>query len=139
MRESYIESQIPEPTASPIYLDAQQIARGLGRHLTESFLGSVTGAGGVGGTITGVPFEPVIVRAINAAGATPAVHESFFPDTGTARHVTTAAAAAANATPPTLTQVGENNWTVTLPVGMAPNGETLLVHIIGFRPVGGSL
>ena len=139
MRESYAESQMPEAVESPKYLDAKQIVRGLGRHLTESFMGVVTGAGGAGGSIVNVPFEPAIVRVVNAGGATPAVAESFFPDGDTARHVLVTAAVALNANPPVLTQVGENDWTVALPTQLAPDGEEVVVHIIGFRPVGGSL
>ncbi len=141
MRESFAESEIPTGVESPVYLDARQISRGIGRHATESFIAQGTGAGGSGFDVVNVPFEPAYIKAINPAGVAPAVHESFFPGgAGTAQHVTTILAVAVNATPPVLTQIGPNDWTVEIPVGMAPDAEVLSVLIVGVREgVGGSL
>jgi len=137
MRESFAEAQIPTGVESPVYLDARQIARALGRHMTESYLAQGTGAGGAGFTVLNVPFEPARIKAVNPAGVAPAVHESYF--TPTPAHTTTILAVAANATPPTLTKVGNNDWTVTVPVGMAPDGEVLTLLIEGVREGNGSL
>ncbi len=139
MRETHREAQIPDATELPKYHDAREIVRRFGKHLPEVFLGSVTGAGGVGGDLENVPFEPAIVEVINAAGATPAHAKSVFPDTGTAQHILITAAVANNGNPPTLTQVAENDWTIGLPTQLAPNGETVFVIAYGFRADGGSL
>jgi len=133
----FSDSQLPADGAAAIpYKDNRELVNGVLRHGAEKFYGSVVGAGGIGGTLVNVPFEPAAIKAINAAGATPAVHESIFA-TGGAVHTTTAAAVAANATPPTLAQVGTNDWTITFPVGMLPNGETLTVEVTGARDIAG--
>lgn len=137
-RETYAESQIPTGVADVPYADQTKVARGYLKHSPECFIGQVTGAGGVGGELTGVPFEPAIVEVLNQAGAVPAYHKSIFASSG-AVHATIAAATAANATPPVLTQVDENDWTVALPVGMLPNAEVATVIVWGVRSVGGSL
>lgn len=136
-RETAREVAIQEATETPIYQDQKQIVRQLGAHLSEAYIAQGTGAGGVGFDIENVPFEPAVITAINQGGATPAVHHSVFSPTPA--HATVAAAAAANATPPTLTQVGEGDWTVTVPVGMAPNGEVVTLLIYGVRDVAGGL
>jgi len=137
-RQTWIESEIPTGVESAVYLDARQIARALGKHNAECFIGKATGAGGVGGSITGIPFEPAVVQAINSAGAAPAVHDSVFASSG-AVHVTTILAVAANATPPTKTKVADNNWTLAFPVGMLPNAEVMTAVIYGVRDVAGGL
>lgn len=137
-RETYIESEIPEGTESPVYLDARQIARGLGRHLPEAYLAQGTGAAGAGFDIENVPFEPAAVVALNPAGGTPTFFASLL--TPTEAHMSIAAAAADNSgDPPTITQVGANDWTVTISTTMAPDGETVTVLLLGARDVGGSL
>lgn len=136
-RESYMESQIPTGVESPVYLDGRQISRGLGQHLSEAYVAQGTGAGGVGFAVLNVPFEPAVIVALNPAGAAPAVHHSIFSPTPA--HTTTILAAAANATPPTLTKVADNDWTITVPVGMAPDGEVLTLLVYGVRDIGGSL
>lgn len=136
-RESYIESAVPEATESPVYLDGRQIARGLGRHLTESFVGQITGGGGAGGTLEEVPFEPMLIEVINEAGATPTWHKFVMLDTPIG--VTVAAAAAdGTANAPTVTG-SDNDFDVALNATVAPNGETVTVICYGVREVGGSL
>lgn len=134
-RESYQQTQIPTGIESIPYLDPLTLAQGMFRHAPNIFMGSVTGAGGAGDTLEGVPFEPALVVALNPAGGTPAVHISAFGDA--ADHVTIAAATAANANPPVLSG-SDNDWDVALPTQMAPNGETLTVICIGFAQLGGS-
>jgi hypothetical protein len=136
-RQTWMESEIPTGVESPVYLDARQIARGLGNHLGECFMGQVTGGGGIGGTILHVPFEPGAIVAVNQAGANPAVHVSLF--TPTPAHATIILAVAANGTPPTKTKVADNDWTVTFPVGMLPNAEVMTALIYGVRDVAGGL
>jgi hypothetical protein len=106
-------------------------------HVSECYIGEVLGAGGVGGTLTEVPFQPAYVRVLNADGATPAVTEAVF-STNPA-HITVILAAALQATPVALTQVGENDWTITLPTALAPDGETVVVVAFGVRDTDGGL
>lgn len=138
MRSSYQDTQIPAPTEQPLYLDPHKIARGLCKHMTEHFMGTVTGAGGAGGSLTGCPFKPAIIRIVNAAGATPRTNDSYFPDGGTARHVSTTTAVATNANPPTITEVSSTSYTIGVPSALAPDGEVVVVECIGFRATGGS-
>jgi hypothetical protein len=137
MRETAREIAIEAETVTPIYQDQKQIVRKLGAHLTEMFMGEVLGAGGVGGTLLNVPFEPAYVRVINADGATPAVTDAAF-STNPA-HVTTILAVALQATPVAKAKVAEGDWTITLPTALAPDAETVVVIVHGFRDVGGSL
>lgn len=139
MRESHAEGAIPTSVESPVYLDAQQIARGLGRHMTETFLAQDVGASGGGFDIVNVPFEPALVVAINPAGAAPALWHSAFPAGGTAHHTVTILAVAASATPPVLVKVADNDWTVEIPTAMAPDAEVVTVLIYGVREGNGSL
>lgn len=137
-RETAREVAIQDAVATPIYQDQKQIVRGLGAHLTETFVGKVTGAGGAGGSLLNVPFEPAEVICLNQAGATPTFFHSVFASDA-AVHLSIAAAAAANANPPVLTQVGAGDWTVALPTAMAPDAEVVTVIVRGCRDVAGSL
>jgi len=139
MRDTYLDRQIPTPIQQIPQPDHSRVSRVIAKHAAERYLGTVLGAGGVGGSLLLVPFQPAILRIINAAGATPRVSESYFPAGGTARHISTILAVAVNATPPVLTQVAAGNWTIALPTALAPDGETVIVEVIGFRDVGGSL
>lgn len=139
MREQYSDSQIPTSEQQIPLPDHSRVARVLGKHVSEKFMGTVLGAGGVGGSLLHCPFQPAIVRVINALGATPRVSESFFPTGKTAQHVSTILAVALNANPPVLTRAAQNDWTVALPTQLAPDGETVVVEITGFRDLDGSL
>lgn len=134
-RETAREVAIQDSVATPIYQDQRQIVRGLGAHLTEMYAAKVVGAGGAGGSITEVPFEPAVIEVYEPTG--PTMVKSIFAADG-AVHID-AITGAANATPPTKTQVGEGNWTVGLPTALAPDGDTATVLIYGFRDVAGSL
>lgn len=137
-RETAREVAIEAAVETPIYQDQKQIVRKLGAHLTECFMGQVLGAGGAGGDLENVPFEPALVEVINEAGATPTWWK--FAMLGTPIGLTVAAAAAdATGNAPTLTQVGEGDWTVELDTTVAPDGETVTVVCYGFRDVDGSL
>lgn len=137
-RETARETAIETPAQTPIYQDQKQIVRKLGAHLTESFVGKVTGAGGAGGSLLNVPFEPAEVICINQAGGTPTWFHSVFASDA-AIHMSIAAAAAANANPPVLTKVGAGDWTIALPTQMAPDAEVVTVVVRGHRDVAGSL
>ena len=139
IRETLRESRIPTPVERPEYMDPREIVRRLGALLPEKFLAVRTGAGGAGATILNVPFQPVSIRVINAAGATPAVWDSYFPDGDTARHVVTTTAVAANATPPTITRVGANDYTIGLPTQIAVDAEEVVIELTGWRVDQGSL
>lgn len=137
-RETHAELQIPANGAADVpYADHRAIARGLLGHVGEAFIGQVTGAGGAGGSVTGVPFEPAAILAMNEGGVAPATHVSIFSPT--AAHGTIILATAANATPPTLTKVGDGDWTVDFPVGMLPDGEVMTCLIFGVRDTDGGL
>lgn len=140
MRETAREIAIKTPVETPIYQDQRQIVRNLGSHLPEAFMGQVTGAGGAGGDLENVPFEPALVEVINEGGGTPTWHKFAYPAGGSALGVSVAAAAAdGTANAPTLTQVAEGDWTVGLNTTVAPDGETCTVIVYGFRDVAGSL
>lgn len=135
-RSSYAENQIPADGSSGIpYPDYHQVVKGVFKHGSELFIGTVTGAGGAGGTLEGVPFEPVLVVCLNPAGSTPAVHISAFG--AAADHMTIAAASAANANPPVISGSGVD-WDVALTTQMAPDAEVLTVLCWGCREAGGS-
>lgn len=135
MRARYAEEQIPEAGKEAVpYPDYAQVVNKLLKHTAEAQLRSVTGAGGAGGTIEGIPFEPAVVIAINAAGATPTTFVSMFGGDA-ARHVSIAAATAANANPPVKSGSG-TDWDLAIPTQMAPNGESLSVLILGFSDAG---
>jgi hypothetical protein len=137
-RETAREVAVLEATETPIYQDQLAIVRNLGAHLTEAFIGQVAGAAGAGGDLENVPFEPALVVTLNDAGSTPTVGLFALLGAGTVG-MTVAAAAAAAAADATVTQVASGNWTIGLPTGLAPDGETVTVLAFGFRDVAGSL
>jgi len=138
MRESYAQRQIPADGAADIpYPDYRTTIQGILKHEMEGYMGSVTGAAGAGGTLAAVPFEPAVVRVMNDAGGTPAMYDSFFSEAA-AVHTVMILAVAANANPPVLADNGDGTWDIELPTQMAPDGETVVVLVQGFRAVGGS-
>ncbi|HET6494946.1 MAG TPA: hypothetical protein VFH61_06235 [Thermoleophilia bacterium] len=141
-RETYIESQIAanSPSAQPQYLDAAQIARGLGQHLTECFIGQVLGAGGVGGTLTGIPFNPAVIEIINEAGSAPAFTKYVMLATPIGVQIILAAADATSEAPAVSAVAGPpRTWSALLDTADAPDGETVTVICYGARDVNGSL
>lgn len=138
MRESHAELQIPTGRQDVPYGDQRTLVNGVFRHQTEMFIGKVTGAGGVGGALTGVPFEPAYIKCLNEAGANPAVYDSVFASDA-AIHTETILAVAINANPPVVTRVGAGNFTIALPTEMAPNTEVVTVLVFGARDLAGSL
>jgi len=131
-RETFAEAQIPAEGKDDVpYADHRAIARALMGRATESMIAQGTGAGGAGFAIVNVPFEPAALLAINQAGAAPALHHSIYSPTPA--HTTTILAVAANATPAVITQVADNDWTVTLTTAMAPDAEVVTVLLLGVR------
>jgi hypothetical protein len=139
-RESFIESQIPTGVESPVYLDARQIARGMGQHLTECFVGQVTGAGGAGGTLTGVPFNPALIETINEAGAAPSHSKYVMLGTPIGIQTILAVADATTEAPSVAAVAGPPpTWDVTIDTADAPDAEVTTVICWGARDVNGSL
>jgi hypothetical protein len=101
------------------------------QHSAEVFAGTITGAGGAGGTLD-LPFDPGYVRIVNPAG-TPRVRELFV---GASVQVDATGAAATG-----LSIANDANGKprrVTLSVAVAANGEAVQVLAYGFRDVNGS-
>lgn len=146
MRETNRDNQIPAATDRPKYPDHREVVRNLGQHLSEVYIAKVTGAGGAGGVVEGVPFEPAVIEAINPGGASPAWYKSVYTNDGSQVHIQSVTSGAGttdiavNANPPTLAEdTGPTDWDVTVPTQMAPNGETVTLVIYGSRDVNNSL
>jgi hypothetical protein len=137
MRKTFRERQIPTGVESAIYQDPRQIVRHLGSLLTETYLAKVTGAGGAGGVIEGVPFEPAVIQAFRITD-TAAFYKSVLATDG-ALHLQVIAAAGENDNPPTIEEQEDGTWNVTIPTQMAPNDAVVVVEIRGSRAVEGSL
>ncbi len=136
-RESFAETQIPAAGKTDIpYPDHVAVVRKLGQHLTEAYVAQGVGAGGTGVDITGVPFSPAYMRLSEATA--PLLQEQWHLSDGTVVGINsiTGADAAADAT---VTKVGTGDYTVSLPTGVAPDGDTVTCIFYGARDVGGSL
>ena len=139
MRSSYAAQQIPASGSVDVpYVDQRTLVQGILRHSAEKYVQKITGAGGAGGSIAAVPFQPAIVEAINQAGGAPAYYKSVFASDA-AIHMSVILATAANATPPVLTDNGDGTWKVALPTAMAPDGEVVTVVITGVNDIAGGL
>lgn len=135
MRQSYAETQIPAGVADVPYPDHHKIVRGLGRHMTEMYAGEVTGAGGAGGSLLNVPFEPAMVRVVRPHATTSILNLTIFAASATTSVNEKDGTVGTNAT---KTKVADGNWTVGLPTGIAPDGVTVQVIVHGFADAGGS-
>jgi hypothetical protein len=135
-----LDASIPASGAEGVpYFERRELINGVLAHSAEMFIGQVLGAGGVGGELTEVPFEPAVIEIINEAGATPTWTKHVNLGSGFIGLAVAAAAADATANAPTLTEVGDNDWTVGLVTGDAPDGETVTVICYGARDVNGGL
>jgi len=137
MRSSYAESQIPVDgkTAIP-YADRREMA-GQFRHGAESFVGEVTGAGGVGGVLRAIPFEPAVVDVY-----TPSVPLGTRSMPGSAARVNVNLITLAPAAVPVAIAADDLNpgkWKITLTTAQVPDAALATVVCTGFRQVGGSL
>ncbi len=137
MRTSYAQSQIPaEGKDSVPYATHRDIVQGLLALLPEKYVGEIVGAGGAGGSLTGIPFEPATIEISDAA--VPLLQKQFPGSSGKVdvNQITGAAAAAAI---PAATLQPDGTYTLALPTGLAPDGNTVTVEITGFRDVQGGL
>jgi len=135
-RSTYAERQNSvRGTAGVPYADRAESAEAM-RHAAEVFVGTVTGAGGVGGVLSGIPFEPAIVDLYEPAAP---VMQRDLPGVAGARVkvnlITGAAAATAFVIAP---DTAPNTWKVTFAVGHIANAAVATIVCTGFRPVGGS-
>lgn len=139
-RETFMETQIPTGVESPVYLDAKQIARGLGQHLAEVFIGQVTGAGGAGDTLSGVPFDPALIETINEAGAAPSTSKYVMLATPIGIQ-TILGVLDATSEAPVVTRVAGPPVTfdVLIDVADAPDAEVVTVICYGAKNVNGGL
>jgi hypothetical protein len=139
-RETFAEAQIPANGAADVpYADHRQISRGLMGHAGECFVGQVTGAGGAGGTLSAVPFEPAVIEIINEAGAAPALTKYVNLASGVIGVQIILAAADATGTAPAITQAGANDWDILLNTADAPDTEVVTVIVYGVRDTDGGL
>jgi hypothetical protein len=136
-RESYGEKQIPAAGhESPPYIDQREIINKFLRHGVESFMGEILGAGGAGGSLTGIPFEPAAILISDAAVP---LGQLQFPGSAGKVDINLITLAAAGAAIPAATLQADGTYTLALPTGLAPDGNTVSVLIIGWRDVNGSL
>ena len=136
-REAYAQKQIPAEGKDNVpYLDSRQLANGMLRHMTESFVGEVLGAGGVGGVLENIPFEPAAILVSEATGP---FLQLQLPGSAAKVDINMITGAAAGGAIPAATLEADGLYDLALPTGMAPDGDTASVLILGFRDVGGSL
>ena len=135
-RSSYAESQSVGRGVNGVpYSDHKEIANTL-RHAAEVFVGNVTGAGGVGGVLSGIPFEPAIIDLYEPAGP---VMQRDLPGAGGTRVKVNLITGAAAATAFVIATDGPGFWKVTFAVGHIANAAVATIVCTGFRSVGGSL
>ena len=141
MRESHAELSIPTGVESTVYQDARQITRDLGRHATEAFIGQITGSGGAGGTLTGIPFDPAIIETINEAGATPSNSKYVMLGSGAIGIQTILGVLDATSEAPVVTRVPGPpvSFSALIDVADAPDAEVVTVICYGVREGNGSL
>jgi hypothetical protein len=140
-RETYAEAQIPATGAEDVpYADHRAIARGLMGHATECFVGQVTGAGGAGGDLAGIPFEPAVVEIINEAGAAPAYTKYVMLGTPIGVQIILGALDATSEAPAVAEVAGPpKTWTLTLDTADAPDAEVATVIVYGVHDTDGGL
>lgn len=130
-RNSFAQSLVPTSRADVPTPDHLKVAQGYMQHVPEMFAGTITGAGGVGGTLD-LPFDPGYVEITNPAG-TPRKRNLFV---GMGVQVDGTGAAATGLT--IANDAAGKPRRVTLAVGVAANTEVVQVLAFGFRDVNGS-
>ena len=135
-RESVAQLKIPATGSDSVpYPDFRQLLQGNLLHGVEAFVAEVLGAGGVGGTFV-CPFEPAFVLISEVTG--PLIQAQFPGSSGTVGiNLVDGTAAAADATY-TAVDVDDKSqgFTIALPTGVAPDGDTATVLCFGFRDAG---
>ena len=128
-RDNYAQSRIPTSQDSVPYADHREIAQGLGKHMTDSFVGEVVGAGGAGGNLTGIPFEPAVIVLSEATGPSLQLQ---LPGSAAKVDINMILGSAAAAAIPDATQETDGTWTIALPTALAPDGDTVSAWCLGF-------
>lgn len=131
-RTSYAQSQIPLARVDTPLPDHKKVANSYLQHQAEMFHGTITGAGGVGGTLD-LPFDPGYIEISNPAG-TPRKRELFVGTNVQLDGITGAAGTGLSL----ANDAAGLPRRVTLAVALAANGEVVQVVAWGFRDVNGS-
>lgn len=132
MRQLAADAEIPTPKQATPYPDHQKVSSGYLKHMTECFVGTITGAGGAGGTLD-VPFDVGMVEIINPAG-TPRGRLLCVGNNLQYNTITKAAGTG-------LSVANDANGKprrVTVAVALAADAEVVQVIAWGFRDIGGS-
>lgn len=137
-RKSFAEQQLPSRGADATpYPDHREIASKYLAHGTDTYVGEVTGAGGVGGVLSGIPFQPAIVEIFDTT--VPLAQKQVPGSAGAVDVNLITGAAAAHALAVASDDATVPSWKVTLDVNLAPNGHVVHVVCYGFPDRGGSL
>ena len=142
-RESFQSTRIPTGVEDVPYPNHRELARGAFGPASSAVMVQGVGAGGAGVDITGIPFEPAYMRISEATG--PLLQEQFHLGGAVGAIVginaITGAAAAADVTVTGVPGTGGNpdTWTLNVPTGVAPDGDTVTILVVGFREGEGSL
>lgn len=136
-RESYAQKQIPAQGKDRVpYPDHRQLANGMLALMTEAFVGEVLGAGAAGGDLAGIPFEPAVILLSEGTGP---ILQLQVPGSSAKVDVNMISGAPAGTAIPAAVLQGDGTYTLSLPTGLAPDGDTVSLLILGFRDTQGSL
>lgn len=137
MRESAAFAAVPAKGSESVpYPTHREIVSGLLKHLTEAFVGEVVGAGGAGGDLAGIPFEPAVIVLSEGTGP---ILQAQLPGSAGAVDVNLITGAPAGTAIPAAVKQMDGTWTLSLPTALAPDGDTVSLLILGFREMAGSL
>lgn len=137
-RKSFAELQLPTSGAQSVpYPTYRAVASKYLSHSTDSYVGEVTGAGGVGGSLRGIPFQPAIVDVYEPVA--PLAQRQIPGSAGAIDINLITGAAAAAAIVVAVDDPTVPSWRVNLVAGIAVNGRVVHVVCQGFRDQGGSL
>lgn len=138
MRQSHAELQIPSRGADAVpYPTHREVVQKYMAHGAEMFVGEVTGAGGVGGSLRAIPFQPAVVEIFDTS--VPLAQKQIPGSTAAVDVNLITGAAAAHAIVVAADDSAVPNWRVNLDVNLAPNAHVVTVVCYGFRNAGGSL
>lgn len=131
-RKTAMDNAIPTGVQSAVYQDARQLAGGLLGYVPECFIGQVLGAGGAGGNLDGVPFEPAVIIALEATGPTGTLMIRGLAGGAADVKVNLITLAAATIFP-TISQLSATSWRVACPTALAPDGDTTTLLCFGVK------
>ena len=129
-RKSAMDNAIPTGVQSAVYQDARQLAAGLLGYVHEAFIGQVLGAGGAGGNLDDVPFEPAVIIALEPTGPTGTLMIRGMTVSDVKVNLITLAAATVF---PTISQLSATSWRVACPTALAPDGDTTTIVCFGVK------